>query len=522
MTFFCDKCQAEYSIADDKVGDHGVKVKCKNCEHLISVQAPQSDASAGAMENDTVFADEDINGAFDQLLTGGDAGGEPALGSMAELGVYGSELVASAVLDANDVEIAPAAPAVDKNWYVAVNDAQVGPVERGDLEKRWERREINAETLVWKAGMNDWLPISDVAELADLVANSPHPAATAKIVVPSVAPVPLQNTHKRADGIGKSAAALADDIDWRPSAASALSSLVQEEMESSSKQRESTAKQANVSQDLGLPGFAAGDLFSTSQNATPDLAAVAASNTDQWSLPNRRQESKGKLFAVVGVALVLVAGGAGAVVWMSQNKTPPPAPVVAAVQPAVPTPPVQPVAAVPTPTPAAEDPALVAPTSAPEDAAKAESEAKKNAKLLAKKKAAAAMPAKASAAAAATGAPAARRDAIDDVFDSSGLPAKRTREDIFSGIKSNAASVAPCVENAQRNNELAPGQYKFILDWTIRPNGTVVNAVLKGPPNVLSGTLPACFASVMSSWRFAPSQEETPIKNFPFGPVNVH
>ena len=32
MKFSCDQCSAQYMIADEKVGDRGVKVKCKKCD----------------------------------------------------------------------------------------------------------------------------------------------------------------------------------------------------------------------------------------------------------------------------------------------------------------------------------------------------------------------------------------------------------------------------------------------------------------------------------------------------------
>ena len=43
MKFACDSCQAEFLIADEKVGRRGVKVRCKRCSHVIIVRpTPES------------------------------------------------------------------------------------------------------------------------------------------------------------------------------------------------------------------------------------------------------------------------------------------------------------------------------------------------------------------------------------------------------------------------------------------------------------------------------------------------
>jgi predicted Zn finger-like uncharacterized protein len=49
MKFQCDSCSAQYFIADEKVGDRGVKVKCKRCAHVIVVR-PGDLVASGADE----------------------------------------------------------------------------------------------------------------------------------------------------------------------------------------------------------------------------------------------------------------------------------------------------------------------------------------------------------------------------------------------------------------------------------------------------------------------------------------
>src|SRR5690242_19016850 len=40
VNFTCNKCQRRYSIADEKVRGRTVKIRCKNCRNVVSVQGP--------------------------------------------------------------------------------------------------------------------------------------------------------------------------------------------------------------------------------------------------------------------------------------------------------------------------------------------------------------------------------------------------------------------------------------------------------------------------------------------------
>ena len=52
MKFACDSCQAEFLIADEKVGRRGVKVRCKRCSHVIIVRpTPESLSSLDAADD---------------------------------------------------------------------------------------------------------------------------------------------------------------------------------------------------------------------------------------------------------------------------------------------------------------------------------------------------------------------------------------------------------------------------------------------------------------------------------------
>ncbi|MEN9797717.1 MAG: Adventurous gliding motility protein AgmX [Pseudomonadota bacterium] len=150
------------------------------------------------------------------------------------------------------------APAVD--WYVGVDDQQVGPLRQEQLLERWNAGSIGPDTLCWRAGMDDWLPLSRVAELAPVLAPRPPPAVVAAVAAPaaratggfpSLAPSPSTGGFEPLGagtgaqrafsepglplGTGPVPAVVTpsppvDTGGWRPSAASALASLVKEEM----------------------------------------------------------------------------------------------------------------------------------------------------------------------------------------------------------------------------------------------------------------------------------------------------
>jgi hypothetical protein len=63
------------------------------------------------------------------------------------------------------------------SWYYALNGQQKGPVEQSELERLIREGELSAASLVWREGMPQWRPCSEVLEsstpLAGLVGAAP-------------------------------------------------------------------------------------------------------------------------------------------------------------------------------------------------------------------------------------------------------------------------------------------------------------------------------------------------------------
>jgi predicted Zn finger-like uncharacterized protein len=320
----------------------------------------------------------------------------------------------------------PPAPSVTaeatREWYVAVNDEQVGPLSIPEVQARWSKGDVDATSLCWKQGMADWIAIRFVRELesvlmssdatsarvtkADLADEPPTRAhvvaARAKessaIVPPSSQPIIAQ---VRPGSVAAAAQALAQEstldmrrkstlVDvpgsppeatepsepsWRPSAASALASLAQAELETSSAKL-AAARDVAVGPALPAKGayeplsasmFGAGEQTSTRAGGLPKSADLGSSVSLRDPAPARPKGGISVPVAVLGGAVILAVAVVAAVLL---TRADPPLPVAVA---PVATPAAS-MAAAPVATPAATtalapapapDPAVTPPPAAP-------------------------------------------------------------------------------------------------------------------------------------------------------------
>ncbi len=118
------------------------------------------------------------------------------------------------------------------DWFVAIDEKQVGPLSLEKIKQHWDEGEIGPDSLCWRAGFSDWLPLSEVQDLTAILAPQPKKP----VIVSSASMEPTSGGMVNVPGESKSnpaaaASAPQEDSGWRPSAASALASLVQEEIE---------------------------------------------------------------------------------------------------------------------------------------------------------------------------------------------------------------------------------------------------------------------------------------------------
>src|SRR5436190_13041716 len=78
-------------------------------------------------------------------------------------------------------------------WYMAIGGHQVGPVSQQEIITNLQNGSIDADTLVFSAGMAQWQKVKDVAAFASYIrgtSGAGAPAAPAAAVPGSFTPPP--------------------------------------------------------------------------------------------------------------------------------------------------------------------------------------------------------------------------------------------------------------------------------------------------------------------------------------------
>jgi len=320
MKFTCDRCSAQYMISDEKVGPAGAKVRCKKCGHVILVKRAAAEGANGAAAPAPAperGLDVELGQAFDTAF--GDAPAKPAGPA--------PDPDATQAMGREDAEriTASAAPAATE-WYVAIGQAQVGPLPLAEVKKKWEAGDVGPESLVWRPGMGDWSKLTTVKDLSTWLAAIPRaPARAARPAEPRLdAPAP----HAAAPASPAPAA----EVTWKPAGASALAALASEELSN----RAAPEPKAAAAPRAAAPG---GSRSLVESMDLPDGGGVDP--TGALPLPIKALEKTGekKLTAVargaeqtrrrrssrllgVFAGVVLLGGGAAAGAWLYVTKQP--------------------------------------------------------------------------------------------------------------------------------------------------------------------------------------------------------
>jgi predicted Zn finger-like uncharacterized protein len=239
-------------------------------------------------------------------------------------------------------------------WYVAIDDEQIGPLSFDDVQGRWDREEIGPHSLCWKVGMGDWQPIRAVQELERLgdmddrartVVARIEPNNEDSLPPPGAPPIAMPED---APEFGDSQAREKEEHDepsWRPSAASALASLAAEELGDITKPK--GEKKSDVAIGRALPAttdalekllhgdsshasaaaspFGASEQSSSSIRPLPKRSEVMSSVSLRDPIKERTKPNYLLLAVIIGGFFVVAA--AIIAVGVVLTKAPPPAPV---------------------------------------------------------------------------------------------------------------------------------------------------------------------------------------------------
>jgi predicted Zn finger-like uncharacterized protein len=186
MKFVCDRCQTRYSIADEKVRQKILRIRCKTCGNTLVI-----DGSRGGP-------------------TGSGPRTQPIAKSNADVGLDGRPAAYARTAASSGPKSSPAArvagsspkppppPPADGDllggrveWYVAVHGVQSGPFSRAEVAKHILAVEPGKMVHVWKDGMAKWKPFSEVSVIArEFSVLRRKPAASRSSRMPPPPPPP--------------------------------------------------------------------------------------------------------------------------------------------------------------------------------------------------------------------------------------------------------------------------------------------------------------------------------------------
>lgn len=152
MKFVCERCQTRYSIADDKVRQKILKIRCKTCDHVITVRelgagaalAAGAEESGGGVERPALVAQPGLTGG--QVTTPGSVGRAPAPGSAGRA--------------------MPPPPRGKPEWFFSIDGQQQGPLDIAEVARRIIAADRDADVYVWRADFDAWKELAQVAAVA--------------------------------------------------------------------------------------------------------------------------------------------------------------------------------------------------------------------------------------------------------------------------------------------------------------------------------------------------------------------
>src|SRR5262249_26989960 len=110
----------------------------------------------------------------EQMMARGDGGGHMG-GAAAATAAAVAPMAATVSSEPHHSPQLQAVPSAGQKpeWYLAINDEQIGPVTLDEVQMRWDRGEAHPNTLAWRAGLADWATVSAIGELSFLL-NRPQ------------------------------------------------------------------------------------------------------------------------------------------------------------------------------------------------------------------------------------------------------------------------------------------------------------------------------------------------------------
>ncbi|MBK9069822.1 MAG: zinc-ribbon domain-containing protein [Myxococcales bacterium] len=154
MKFACDQCHSQYSIADERVAGRSMTIRCKRCQHLITVTAPSLPAPASPDDESTL------------------AIGHHTLPAT----LPGNSLPPPIPAAPVRARVSTAPAQLDVPWFVSLDGSEVGPLTLPQARDWVAARVGHGDMHCWSEGFDDWMPVEKVSHFRILVAPKPAEA----------------------------------------------------------------------------------------------------------------------------------------------------------------------------------------------------------------------------------------------------------------------------------------------------------------------------------------------------------
>lgn len=242
MRFACQACQAKYAIADERVLNKVVRLKCQKCGADITVRGPTNAPSAQAQSptlqptpagpttlssvepiargqtgqiapivpaEPARHAEDALGSAFDTPEEEDSGERATKIASLNEL----ENIRKAAAADAATKAAAPAKPVQETprpkpapvpeprkpEWFVLMRGAQEGPLNETKIKQRIVDGDIGPRTYAWREGLAEWQRLQHVPEFSACFISSADgspDAAPSAAIAAKKEPPPLAATPK--------------------------------------------------------------------------------------------------------------------------------------------------------------------------------------------------------------------------------------------------------------------------------------------------------------------------------------
>jgi predicted Zn finger-like uncharacterized protein len=143
MKIICENCGAKYSIADEKVKGKVFKIRCKKCSESILVRGDvREPAHAPTPQFQPAVAQQPVMDDESDVET-------RVFDYSGHQGADGGAI-----------------------WHIVIDDDQQGPYPSSQVVELLKSGAIGSDSLVWREGFDDWMPVGETAEFVQYASAS--------------------------------------------------------------------------------------------------------------------------------------------------------------------------------------------------------------------------------------------------------------------------------------------------------------------------------------------------------------